>query len=564
MRALIASICLAVLLFSSVFAAEIADKVARRALIDTPDNAAAISGSRVVFHCASDSLPITWYFTRRGDTEVHTVYDGSQLSPNFIGTYDIVTESGHVDLVILNATISQVGVYRCKELSGFEPHATAAFVIMNDDPVCSTNISTSDISQGDGVEIQCRTHYTNNVSPLNMTWTDPWGSSVEAATTLVIEGDLVFYQSIIEVTAVAPSVGTYKCHTSFEVPPPDIATTAKNAPAYTYDYSSPTLNVKHCPTTISISVPSANPSPGDVLTCTSNGFPQPQYTWTHVQSGAQSTGPTLTLSAGGYHSYRCESNVTISEDSCFESTYVSVRVAASSCLEVKLDNPAAPSGRYTIRLQNGKSFEAYCEMGLNGGGYTYLSPQSLLGLTDEDIQPLFTDKSNFLLRLRRDDGTQTFGVLEQIDQNSDIPLWLGVSHTTGFYPTYNEVPNRLGRPFLYFGFLSHEQTNNDSIPLWGVQVNDVNRAYAKVAGLRNYFALFAGFGEASALFTGNTTYDHCNAILSTDQKNPPSGRVIPEEYFMFLEVIFQNTCHMTTNSQNLRWLSITNAAIGFR
>jgi len=53
-------------------------------------------------------------------------------------------------------------------------------------------------------------------------------------------------------------------------------------------------------------------------------------------------------------------------------------------------------------------------MGLNGGGYTFIHPKDLASLTNAEVQALFTEKSNFLMRVRRADSSQPFGVLEQL------------------------------------------------------------------------------------------------------------------------------------------------------
>jgi len=55
-------------------------------------------------------------------------------------------------------------------------------------------------------------------------------------------------------------------------------------------------------------------------------------------------------------------------------------------------------------------------MGLNGGGYTFLDPQDLLSLTNDDVQAMFTDNSSFLLRVRCNDSMQQYGVLKQLPQ----------------------------------------------------------------------------------------------------------------------------------------------------
>jgi len=56
-------------------------------------------------------------------------------------------------------------------------------------------------------------------------------------------------------------------------------------------------------------------------------------------------------------------------------------------------------------------------MNLNGGGYTFINPKDFATLTNEEVQAMFTDKTNFLMRVRRDsDATQPYGVLEQLPQ----------------------------------------------------------------------------------------------------------------------------------------------------
>ena len=55
-------------------------------------------------------------------------------------------------------------------------------------------------------------------------------------------------------------------------------------------------------------------------------------------------------------------------------------------------------------------------MGLNGGGYTFLNLQDLPKLTNAEIQAMFTDKTNFLMRVRLPDSTQPYGVLQQLPE----------------------------------------------------------------------------------------------------------------------------------------------------
>ena len=67
--------------------------------------------------------------------------------------------------------------------------------------------------------------------------------------------------------------------------------------------------------------------------------------------------------------------------------------------------------RYDIRSAN---VQVYCEMGLNGGGYTFLNPTDLPTLTNDEVQAMFTDKNSFLIRARHTDSTQSYGIVRQL------------------------------------------------------------------------------------------------------------------------------------------------------
>ena len=54
-------------------------------------------------------------------------------------------------------------------------------------------------------------------------------------------------------------------------------------------------------------------------------------------------------------------------------------------------------------------------MGMNGGGYTFIRTSDLAYLSNDEVQAMYTDKSNFLIRTRRAyDAAQPYGVLQQL------------------------------------------------------------------------------------------------------------------------------------------------------
>jgi len=61
--------------------------------------------------------------------------------------------------------------------------------------------------------------------------------------------------------------------------------------------------------------------------------------------------------------------------------------------------------------------QVYCEMGLNGGGYSFINPQDYPRLTNEEIQTMFTDRTSFLMRGRSEDFSQPYAVFRQLRKN---------------------------------------------------------------------------------------------------------------------------------------------------
>jgi len=57
--------------------------------------------------------------------------------------------------------------------------------------------------------------------------------------------------------------------------------------------------------------------------------------------------------------------------------------------------------------------QVYCEMGLNGGGYTFINPQDLPTLKNDEIQAMFTDTTSFLYKTRCQSSTQPYMIVQQ-------------------------------------------------------------------------------------------------------------------------------------------------------
>ncbi len=87
-----------------------------------------------------------------------------------------------------------------------------------------------------------------------------------------------------------------------------------------------------------------------------------------------------------------------------------------SCKEIQIKYPSAVSGDYNIMTKSGAKVRVYCELGFNGGGYTFLHPSAFYQITPADVTAMVTDTSNVLMRILKADGSQRFNVLSQLNQ----------------------------------------------------------------------------------------------------------------------------------------------------
>lgn len=229
-----------------------------------------------------------------------------------------------------------------------------------------------------------------------------------------------------------------------------------------------------------------------------------------------------------------------------------------SCKEILKRDNLGVSGEYNLLTRSGIA-RVYCEMGLNGGGYTFLSAQTLGRLTDADVQEMFTDKTSFLLRVRNADGTQNYGVLNQLPIYSGYPLVIKKDSVQAGYshPGYIGL---IGAPYLYFSFLPTSPQRD----ILGIQVNGASVTYEHCGYvMASHFAFFPNFQERYVGPHRHGSSPFLVKLLSKTILNP-SCRGLPEPYFMFNEIHFGGCGVFTDTLTMIRQNKITGMAIGFR
>jgi len=198
---------------------------------------------------------------------------------------------------------------------------------------------------------------------------------------------------------------------------------------------------------------------------------------------------------------------------------------------------------------------------LDNGGYTFINSKDLRSLTNQDLQAMFTDKTSFLVRLRKCDNVQTYIILKQLTQNRKIPMKFGLSENNGYVTPVNA--QFLGNPYLYFGFLPIVNAANRNVQ--GVWANGKDYTFQNCdSNPSSYFALFSNNKELQPTNAQlNINYPFINQVLNSAIINP-SKREMPVEYFYFMEAHFGGCGAFTQTDSRLNSKCISSVAIGFR
>jgi len=253
----------------------------------------------------------------------------------------------------------------------------------------------------------------------------------------------------------------------------------------------------------------------------------------------------------------------------FTATFYSSASAGGMCDSVLAANPNATSGEYVVKtVETNTQIEVYCEMGLNGGGYTFIKPQFMSSIRNSELQTMLTDRTSVLVVPRVCNGTPIYYALEQLPQFADIPLKIALNDWSGYTKPINV--DVIGPPYLFVGFIPPNITSQAGEAL-GVQSNGQNLTYSNSSETTDsYIAFFANFQEVTPapVSPGITEFRDtplCDS-LENSVKNIPSGRTMPPEYFIFMDLNFGGLagCHYDTNPASRADTCFISFALGFK
>ncbi|XP_057294376.1 uncharacterized protein LOC130622934 [Hydractinia symbiolongicarpus] len=233
---------------------------------------------------------------------------------------------------------------------------------------------------------------------------------------------------------------------------------------------------------------------------------------------------------------------------------VDARRSCYTCRDIRRHGHTT-SGMYSVYLPSGLR-RVFCEMGINHGGYTFISNSLLARLTNADIRCLFRRRNDVLLRISKPDGTQPYTVISQYRSTGGLRVHL--SKHTG---TEKPLNWRIG-PYIYLDTLPNSRSRFRHTE--GIKVNGKPVTFRNCdRNDRSYFAFFQNPFEKipSSYHKSNLIYERQGVAVNW-RKNairPPSGRRLPLNYFFFTEMHYGG-CGTYTSSD--RWLHATYPALG--
>ena len=210
------------------------------------------------------------------------------------------------------------------------------------------------------------------------------------------------------------------------------------------------------------------------------------------------------------------------------------------------------SGVYQILLPSG-IFQVYCEMDINGGGYTFLSKDSLSKLSQSDIDVIFTNKSDVLLRLLKPDVSQPYTVIEQYIKTGGLSVQLNA------FVSYTAPVNRIISDYLFLGILPKEYVRKNQVE--GFISNGINITYTTCTVLGNN--LMAFFAAKTAVHT--SPVGKIDIRWRGTAKFPETSSQMPLDFFMLTELHFGGCgCYVESGSWPGRVNPANATAIGMR
>ena len=203
--------------------------------------------------------------------------------------------------------------------------------------------------------------------------------------------------------------------------------------------------------------------------------------------------------------------------------------------------------------------QVYCEMDIQGGGFTFVSTRHVTDdATSSGINQLFTDRSSVLFRIVSNDFSQFYSYVQQL--NTFTAKRLTVQQNTDVRFTRPVNRDTIGRSgYLYLGILDRV-TARAKGARQGYKSNGREVTFINCdANPNSYIVLYPNHKKLkpSSYFGGDGVFQRWKNTFIRVQ----AGLEMPDKYFFFTEMHFGG-CGAYVSSN--RWGPLTGSAIGVR
>ena len=236
-----------------------------------------------------------------------------------------------------------------------------------------------------------------------------------------------------------------------------------------------------------------------------------------------------------------------------------------SCKAIQKVFPKSLSGIYEIQpRENGPVLKVYCDMGFSNGGWTFLSRSAIRkGVDQRDINAIFKDRREVLLRVQKADGTQPYTVIKQLTDNQKQVLGLRLNNFQGYTSPQNAATQKF---YLLLGILPKSEANQRNTQ--GFVSNGKGLTFGNCDGNPNsYFAFFPNhFETPSSAYHPNPVYDIRGLAVTwrSTAIRMNSGRTMPNDFIFLTEMHFGGCGCYTSSNRWTRSEPALGTAIGFR
>ena len=214
------------------------------------------------------------------------------------------------------------------------------------------------------------------------------------------------------------------------------------------------------------------------------------------------------------------------------------------------------SGIYTVLLPSG-IFKVYCEMDINGGVYTFISKNVVSAIKQSDIDSIFTDKSNVLLRLLKPDNSQPYTIIQQYIDTGGLSVQLNAFHE------YSQPKHYAASDYLFLGVLPQKDSRESQVE--GLKSNGVNVTFTTCDRSGNSYFAFYSTDVANDQLVAACDATHFDTNWRKSAIYPNTSSIITNEFFMSTEIQFGGCgCYAESGSWPSRDYPANATAIGLR